>query len=59
MTPQTPQNDCAVCRYWGERLSTLGDALGDEKRARLELNEHLERTHNSRSEVGTPGRGER
>jgi hypothetical protein len=55
----THQNDCLVCAYWQERLATLGDALGDAARARLELNEHLERTHNSRSEVGTPGRGER
>ena len=59
MNQSEPQSGCLVCAYWQDRLATLGDALGDAARARLELNEHLERTHNSRSEVGTPGRGER
>jgi len=48
-----PQNDCAVCCYWQDRIDTsrvralqkAEGACGDEKRARRELAEHMERSH--------------
>ena len=57
MNQSEPQNDCAVCRYWEERLATLADVFGDEERVQQEGAEHQKRSHSS--EVGTPGRGER
>ncbi|MDR3752857.1 MAG: hypothetical protein P4K93_09345 [Terracidiphilus sp.] len=48
-----PQSDCAVCRYWRDRIDTsrvralqkAEGAHGDERQARRELAEHRERSH--------------
>lgn len=45
MSQSEPQNDCLVCLYWQDRINTIADLFGDEKRARLELAEHRERSH--------------
>ncbi len=49
----TPHDDCVVCSYWKDRIETsraralkkVEGAFSDERRARRELREHLERSH--------------
>ncbi len=48
----TPHDDCVVCSYWKDRIETsraralkkVEGAFSDERRARRELREHLERS---------------
>lgn len=52
---EAPHPDCVTCCYWQDRIDSsraralqkVEGAFGDEKRARLELAEHLERSHGS------------
>lgn len=49
----TQHDDCIVCRYWQDRIDSsrvralkkVEGAFGEERRARRELAEHMERRH--------------